>query len=213
MIHKNGVVSANHNNDELYTTIETAEQVVSYYENDLQKYDIVLMPFNSKGSKFEQVLLDYGFNVVAFDTDFFTQDFSQYDNAVVFDNPPFSKFGKILKRVNDLGFDYYLFGNSMSLFHHLRRDYVTGINQVGRIKFDNAEKGVNVSIYTNTNNDIINTFNHTKSKKHVELIDGVVYSSGQVISRLENGQSFKKENFFNYTSGKFGGGMEFRKLN
>lgn len=52
-IHKNGVISANHGNDELYTTQETSEQVVSYYKDDLQKYDTVLMPFNSLGSKLE----------------------------------------------------------------------------------------------------------------------------------------------------------------
>lgn len=208
-IHKNGVISANHGNDELYTTQETSEQVVSYYKDDLQKYDTVLMPFNSIGSKLEVELKKVHNNVVAFDTDFFEQDFSQYKNAVIFDNPPFSKFGKVLKRTSELGFDYYLFGNSMSLFNHLRREYVTGFNQIGSIKFDNADKAVNVGIYTNTNDDIMNTFNHTKSLKQIELTSGSRYGSGKVVSRLENGQLFKASQFGNFSNECFGGSMIF----
>lgn len=208
-IHKNGVISANHGNDELYTTQETSEQVVKYYEDDLQKYDTVLMPFNSIASKLEAELKKVHKNVLAFDTDFFEQDFSQYKNAVIFDNPPFSKFGKILKHVNDLGIDYYLFGNSMSFFHHLRHDYVTGINQIGKIKFDNAEKSVNVSIYTNTDNLIRNTFNLTKRRNVVQLEKGVRYSSGKIVARLENGQVFTKNNFYDYGNKQFGGSMIF----
>lgn len=208
-IHKNGVISANHRNDELYTTQETSEQVVSYYKDYLQKYDTVLMPFNSIGSKLEAELKNVHKNVVAFDTDFFEQDFSQYTNAVIFDNPPFSKFGKVLKRTSELGFDYYLFGNSMSLFNHLRREYVTGFNQIGRIKFDNAEKTVNVGIYTNTNDDIMNTFNHTKSLKKIELTTGTRYTSGKIVPRLENGQLFKGSQFGNFSNEVFGGSMIF----
>lgn len=208
-IHKNGVISANHGNDELYTTQETSEQVVSYYKDDLQKYDTVLMPFNSIGSKLEAELKKVHNNVVAFDTDFFEQDFSQYKNAVIFDNPPFSKFGKVLKRTSELGFDYYLFGNSMSLFHHLRREYVTGFNMMGDNKFDNAYKVVNVGIYTNTNDEITNTFNHTKSLKQIELTPGERYTSGKVISRLRNAQVFKASQFSNYSSEGFGGSMIF----
>lgn len=208
-IHKNGVISANHGNDELYTTQETSEQVVSYYKDYLQKYDTVLMPFNSIGSKLEAELKNVHKNVVAFDTDFFEQDFSQYTNAVIFDNPPFSKFGKVLKRTSELGFDYYLFGNSMSLFNHLRREYVTGFNQIVRIKFDNAEKTVNVGIYTNTNDDIMNTFNHTKSLKKIELTPGSRYASGKVVPRLENGQLFKASQFSNFSNEGFGGSMIF----
>lgn len=147
---------------------------------------------------------------MAFDTDFFEQDFSQYTNAVIFDNPPFSKFGKVLKRTAELGFDYFLFGNSMSLFNHLRRDYVTGFNQIGRIKFDNADKTVNVGVYTNTNDDIMNTFNHTKSLKQVELTPGKRYASGKVIPRLENGQKFKASQFGNFSNEGFGGSMIFK---
>lgn len=55
-IHKNGVISANHGNDELYTTQETSKQVVSYYKDELLKYHTVLMPFNSIGSKLEAEL-------------------------------------------------------------------------------------------------------------------------------------------------------------
>lgn len=208
-IHKGGLVSANHGNDELYTTQETSEQVVSYYKDDLQKYDTVLMPFNSIGSKLEAELKNVHKNVVAFDTDFFEQDFSQYKNAVIFDNPPFSKFGKVLKRTSELCFDYYLFGNSMSLFNHLRRDYVTGFNQIGRIKFDNADKSVNVGIYTNTNDNIMNTFNHTKSLKQIELIPGSRYTSGKVVPRLENAQVFKTSQFVNFSNEGFGGSMIF----
>lgn len=209
-IHKNGVISANHGNDELYTTQETSEQVVSYYKDDLQKYDTVLMPFNSIGSKLEAELKKVHKNVVAFDTDFFEQDFSQYTNAVIFDNPPFSKFGKVLKRTAELGFDYFLFGNSMSLFHHLRREYVTGFNMMGDNKFDNADKVVNVGIYTNTNDEITNTFNHTKSLKQIELTPGERYTSGKVISRLRNAQVFKASHFGNYSSEGFGGSMIFK---
>lgn len=211
-IHKNGVISSNHHNDELYTTKETSESVANYYEDFLQKYDYVIMPFNSIGSELERALKSVHNNVISFDTDFFTQDFSNFDNAIILDNPPFSKFGKILKRTSLLGFDYLLFGNSMSLFDHLRRDYVTGINQIGSIRFDNAEKSVNVSIYTNTNTEIKNTFKHTKSLKKDELISGKRYTSGKIISRLENGQSFDKKDFFGYSREGFGGSMIYKKM-
>lgn len=212
-IHKNGVVSANHGNDELYTTKEVSEQVASYYYKKLKKYDVVLMPFNSKGSKLEEALLNKGLNVVAFNTDFFKEDFSNFNNAVIFDNPPFSKFGKVLKHTNDLGFDYYLFGPSMSLFDHLRKEYVTGFNQIGRIKFDNADKKVNVGIYTNTDNLLHNTFNHTKKLRPVKLEDGVRYTSGKIISRLENNQIFYASQFIDYSTVGFGGSMIYKKEN
>lgn len=212
-IHKNGVVSANHGNDELYTTKEVSEQVASYYCEKLKKYDVILMPFNSKGSKLEEALLNKGLNVVAFDTDFFKEDFSQFNNPVIFDNPPFSKFGKVLKHVNELGFDYYLFGPSMSLFHHLRKEYVTGFNQIGSIKFDNADKKVNVGIYNNTSYLIHNAFNHTKKINKVKLLDNVRYSSGKIISRLENDQTFYSTDFSNYSNKEFGGSMIYKKGN
>ena len=206
-IHKNGVVSANHGNDELYTTKEVSEQVASYYYENLKKYDVVLMPFNSKCSKLEEAILNKGLNVVAFDTNFFKEDFSQFNNAVIFDNPPFSCFGKVLKHTNELGFDFYLFGNAMSMFNHLKKEYVTGINNIGSVKFDNADKKVNVSIYTNTNCEMKNTFKLNKRLKPIDLIIGERYSSGKIVSRLQNGQSFNSNDFINYSNEGFGGSM------
>lgn len=208
-IHKGGVVSANHGNDELYTTEELSKFVANVYKNDLKKYDTILMPFNSKGSKLEKELKKIHENVIAFDTDFFTQDFSEYKNAVIFDNPPFSIFGKVLARTNELGFDFYLFGNAMSMFHHLRKSYVTGINQIGSVKFDNAEKKVNVSIFTNTNYEIKNDFYKRIKPKKIELTPHELYSSGKIVTRLENGQTFDSRNFKNYSNKPFGGGMTY----
>lgn len=207
-IHKNGTVSANHHNDELYTTVDIAKMVVSYYKNELLNYDTVLMPFNSKGSNLEKEIKLIHNNVVAFDTDFFYEDFSMYPkNSVIFDNPPFSCFGKVLKHTHELGFDFYLFGNAMSMFHHLKKDYVTGINNIGSVKFDNADKKVNVSIYTNTNHEMKNTFKLNKIQKPIELIVGERYSSGKIVSRFENGQQFNSNDFIDYSNKEFGGSM------
>lgn len=207
-IHKNGTVSANHHNDELYTTVDIAKMVVSYYKNELLNYDTVLMPFNSKGSNLEKEIKLIHNNVVAFDTDFFYEDFSTYPkNSVIFDNPPFSCFGKVLKHTNDLGFDFYLFGNAMSMFHHLKKEYVTGINNIGSVKFDNADKKVNVSIYTNTNYEMKNTFKLNKIQKPIDLIVGERYSSGKIVSRFENGQQFNSNDFIDYSNEEFGGSM------
>lgn len=207
-IHKNGTVSANHHNDELYTTIDISKMVINYYKKELLKYDTVLMPFNSKGSNLEKEIKLFHDNVISFDTDFFLEDFSMYSkNSVIFDNPPFSCFGKVLKHTSELGFNFYLFGNAMSMFHHLKKEYVTGINNIGRAKFDNADKEVNVSIYTNTNHEMKNTFKLTKIQRQIDLTVGERYSSGKIVSRLENGQHFNSKDFIDYSNKEFGGSM------
>ena len=214
-IHKNGKVSANHNNDELYTTTEVSKMVVDYYKKYLLKYDTVLMPFNSKGCNLEKEIKLIHNNVVSFDSDFFTEDFSKYSkNSVIFDNPPFSCFGKVLKRTNELGFDFYLFGNSMSMFNHLKKDYVRGINNLGHnTMFNGSNVGVNVSIYTNTNNQIKNTFKLNKNKKPINLISGERYSSGKILARVRNGQQFLSEDFIKYSNKDFGGSMIYEPKN
>jgi len=208
-IHKNGKVSANHNNDELYTTTEVSKMVVDYYKKELLKYDTVLMPFNSKGSNLEKEIKAVHDNVISFDSDFFSEDFSIYSkNSVIFDNPPFSCFGKVLKHTDELGFDFYLFGNAMSMFHHLRKEYVRGVNNIGHdTMFMGSNVGINVSIYTNTNNQIKNTFKLNKNKKIIKLVEGERYPSGKILARVRNGQQFLSEDFIEYSSKEFGGSM------
>ena len=206
-VNKGGVISKNHRNDELYTTRETAEDIYEVYKDTISKYSIILMSFNSKGSEFENVLLANGVNVKSFNTDFFEEDFNTYKNALILDNPPFSKFGKILKRCSELGLDYILFGSSMSLFHHLRRDYVTGFDHLGRLKFVGSDIKVNVGLYNNINFKLTNNFQKNKTLRPVKLKIGELYSSGKIISRLENGQSFDGRCFSHYNHKPFGGGM------
>jgi len=208
-IHKGGVISKNHKNDELYTPQELSNQIAEFYCDDLKKYDYVLMPFNSKGSQLQKALINKDVKVIATDLDFFDIDLSKFKNTVVFDNPPFSIFGKILKHIDNYKLPYYLFGPSMSLFHHLKREYVTGFNQLGRILFDNSETKVNVGIYTNCDFYLRNTFNLVKKPKVVKL-KNERYSSGKIVPRLENGQVFDSRDFTEYSGKEFGGSMQYK---
>lgn len=208
-IHKGGVISKNHNNDELYTPQELSNQIAEFYYKKLSDYETILMPFNSKGSKLEKALFEKGLNVISTSGDFFELDLNKYKNTVVFDNPPFSVFGKILKRLNEFEMPYYLFGPSMSLFNHLRRDYVTGFNQLGRILFDNSETKVNVGIYTNCDFYLRNTFKLVNNAKIVDL-ENIRYGTGKIVPRLENGQVFDSRDFHEYSNEGFGGSMIYK---
>ena len=211
-IHKGKVVSSNHGNDELYTTEETSMFLANFYKNKIQKYDTVLMPFNSKGSNLEKAFIKVHSNVISFDSDFFKQDFSEYHNALIFDNPPFSVFGKVLKHTNELGFDFYLFGSAMSMFHHLRKSYVNSYHYLGRLEFDNNKQKsivIPVSLYSNIGYEVNAIYKKNKKQVKIDLVKGAIYSSGKIKTRVENGQIFDSRNFKNYTNKLFGGGMTY----
>ena len=161
--------------DDCYTSSDTVLKIISRFGDVFKQYDYVWIPFNSEDKpivaemrKFlgdDKVLTlpescycpELGFK------DFFKwkDDISFFNlikshKVLCFDNPPFSKWSKIVREeLFPHGTDYILFGDSLTALNRVR-SFRCGYRILGRVPFENCEpnKRVNIALFSNLFDDI-----------------------------------------------------------
>lgn len=161
--------------DEYYTKTETIQTIIERYFNIFDNYDFIWIPFNSKNKPIYIELInifgddkiltlpDSCYNKNLDINDFFKweDDINFYriikeNKILLFDNPPFSLWSKIVKNVlipNNI--DYILFGDSMTALNRVN-SFNCGYRILGRVPFENCDpkKRINISLFSNLWDDI-----------------------------------------------------------
>lgn len=96
----------NDNTNDNYSTDKKGWEIISHY---IPKNKTIWCPFYCDGKQ-KQYLNELGFqNVIHKDEDFFT---TNYDDTIIIDNPPFSKFKLICIRLKELDKPFIIIGFS-----------------------------------------------------------------------------------------------------
>lgn len=232
--------------DEYYTKEETVIEIINRYKETFDRFDYIWIPFNSEGKAIHRVMVDvFGedkvlltpescINELGF-PDFFNWkkdlNFKQIvgnNKVLVFDNPPFSLWSKIVREeLIPNNIDYILFGDSMTGLNRVN-SFGCGYRILGRVPFENCDpkKRINISLFSNLWSDIKYEFGIGTDKadnsngsmgwservnipKYIER-DGEI-ASAEVINVCLRGYTFKLDNIDrSKKSKKFGGGIFYK---
>lgn len=232
--------------DEYYTKEETVVEIVNRYKDVFYSYDYIWLPFNSKDKPIYNTLIGiFGRNKILLTPESCTDDIGipnffnwksnqalkqlvESKKVLVFDNPPFSLWSKIVKEeLIPNNIDYILFGDSMTALNRVK-SFGCGYRILGRVPFENCDpkKRINISLFSNLWSDIkyefgIGTDKADNSNGTMEWSDrvniqkyvdrGGEISSAEVINVCLRGYTFKLENIDKTKkSKKFGGGIFYK---
>lgn len=232
--------------DEYYTKEETVIEIINRYKETFDRFDYIWIPFNSEGKAIHRVMVDvFGekrilltpkscINELGF-PDFFNWkkdlNFKQVienSKVLVFDNPPFSLWSKIVREeLIPNNIDYILFGDSMTGLNRVK-SFGCGYRILGRVPFENCDpkKRINISLFSNLWSDIKYEFgigtdkadNSNGSMEWSERVNipkyierGGEIASAEVINVCLRGYTFKLDNIDrSRKSKKFGGGIFYK---
>ena len=161
--------------DEYYTKVETIQAIIEKYIDIFIKFDYIWIPFNSDDKPiYLEFIKNFGkekiltlpnscYNPELEIKDFFKwKDNNDFYNLVInnkvllFDNPPFSLWSKIVKQeLIPYNIDYVLFGDSMTALDRVN-SFGCGYRILGRVPFENCDlkKRINISLFSNLWDDI-----------------------------------------------------------
>lgn len=141
-----GYLSADKNDNELYTPFYAVDHIIKY----LPKDKTIWLPFDEEWSAFNQRLIEKGFKVVRSSLlegkDFFTYEPEQWD--LIVSNPPFSIKDRVIKRLYELNKSFAILLPLNSLQGQKRYEYFKNGIQIltfdARICYHNKEDMKNV---------------------------------------------------------------------
>lgn len=152
------------NNDEFYTPKHFVERHLIDYADIFDKYEYIYIPFCTKQhdiykvfwAKYKDKILttpDLYYSSESNCNDFFGvfEDKGEFYSLItshktlVFDNPPFSKFMKIARTLNENKIDWMLYGGTLCGANKIQ---FGGWDILGRVKFVNRDNWVNVSVFS-----------------------------------------------------------------
>lgn len=161
--------------DEYYTKKETVLEVLCRYKVLFDKFDYVWLPFNSEHQEIYSVCRSVlGDDKVlltpqsCYDDSLGFPDFFKWkcdkvffdkvtqNKTLVFDNPPFSLWSKIVREeLLPNNISYILFGDSMTALNRVKM-FNCGYRILGRVPFENCDpkKRINISLFSDLWDDI-----------------------------------------------------------
>ena len=161
--------------DEYYTKSETVKLLIERYIDIFKDYDFIWIPFNSvdkpicvEFKKFfgnDKIITlpdsccndELGYNdFFKWKDDYIFYDFIMNNKVLLFDNPPFSLWSKIVKEeILPNNLNYILFGDSMTALNRVN-SFNCGYRILGRVPFENCDskKRINIALFSNLWSDI-----------------------------------------------------------
>ena len=161
--------------DEYYTKSETIKTIIERYIDIFRKFDYIWIPFNSDNKPiYLEFIKEFGKEKIltlpdsCYDSELNMKDFFKWkdddefynlimnNKVLLFDNPPFSLWSKIVKQeLIPHNVDYILFGDSMTGLNRVN-SFGCGYRILGRVPFENCDpkKRINIALFSNLWNDI-----------------------------------------------------------
>ena len=161
--------------DEYYTKSETIHEIIKRYRDIFENFDYIWIPFNSDNkSIYTEFVKEFGKEKIltlpesCYNPEIGIKDFFKWrenknffdliakNKVLLFDNPPFSLWSKIVKQeLIPHNINYILFGDSMTALNRVK-SFNCGYRILGRIPFENCDpkKRINISLFSNLWNDI-----------------------------------------------------------
>lgn len=229
--------------DEYYTSVETVKILMDKYRQIFNSFDYIWIPFNSDDKPiYQEFKKQFGDKVITlpnicYDEQLGFNDFFKWkedkhfynlitkNKTILFDNPPFSVWSKIVgQELVPHNINYILFGDSMTALNRVNK-FKCGYRVLGRVPFENCEpkKRINISLFSNLWSDIKYEFGIGSDKadnsygtmawsdrvyiqKYKDRLGEV--SSAEVINISLRGYIFKLKKIDDTVkSKKFGGGI------
>lgn len=219
--------------NEFYTPESFCKKHIEDYDYIFSKYDKIWIPFSKKTHPMYKILYKkYGNKIITTPDKFydieikcnnFFKCFDKDNNCIidevinnktlVFDNPPFSEFTKIVKLLNKNNIQWMLYAGTLCGSNKIKYG---GWDILGRVKFYNRNNWVNVSIFSPLFDKIKYNFGYSQTdkllnvgKRTLESYNGHL-SSSEIVNVCQRGYVLNI-NDYRYEKGKeehkFGGSI------